>query len=144
MTTPTFCQLPDDPEWWSDPSFVACEKRPPISLTATTDGNAPDDGYVRMMLDTLSRIDALVLAAAELILDNYSYEHFKGLDVDEALLVKEETPEAIANAVTLVSIWFNDSDGDSFELSFSAPWDDQHSFDVEFDSGDATCCAVNG
>ena len=144
MTTPTFRQLPDDAEWWSDPSYLASETRPLISLTATTDGNAPDEAYVRMMLDALSRIDALVLAAAELILDNYSYEHFKGLGVDEAFLVKEETPEAIAKAVTLVSVWFNDPDGDSFELSFSAPWDDHHSFDVEFDGGDATCCAVNG
>lgn len=144
MTTPTFRQLPDDTEWWSDPSFAVSETRPPISLTSTTDGNAPDDAYVQMMIDTLSRIDDLVLAAAELILDNYSYDHFKGLGVDEALLVKEETPEAIAKAVALVSVWFNDPDGDSFELSFSAPWDDHHSFDVEFDGGDATCCAVNG
>ena len=130
MTTPTFHKLPDDDEWWSDPSYVASESRPPISLTATTDGNMPDQAYIRMMLDTLPAIDALVLAAAELILDNYSYEHFKKLGVDESVLVKDETPEAIAKAVTLVSVWFNDSDGDSFELSFSAPWDDHHSFDV--------------
>ncbi|EMI43405.1 hypothetical protein RRSWK_04084 [Rhodopirellula sp. SWK7] len=96
------------------------------------------------MLDVLSGIDALVLAAAELILDNYSYSHFKDLGVDESLLVTEETPEAIAKSITLVSFWFNDTDGDSFELSFSAPWDRSHSFDVEFDGGDALCCAVNG
>lgn len=144
MTTPHFRQLPDDAEWWSDPTYVASTTRPPISLTTTTDGSAPDEAFVEMMLGTLSRIDALVLAAAELILDNYSYEHFKGLGVNESLLVKEETPAAIAKAVTLVSVWFNDPDGDSFEMSFSAPWDDHHSFDVEFDDGIPTCCAVNG
>ncbi len=144
MMMPAFRRLGDDAEWWSDPSYVVSETRPPIALTATTDGNPPDDAYVKMMLDTLSEVDVLVLAAGALILDNYSYEHFQKLGVDESLLVKEESPSAIARAVTLVSAWFHDADGDSFELSFAAPWDDHHSFDVEFDGGEATCCSVNG
>lgn len=143
MNTPSFEQLPDDPEWWGDPNYTVAHNRPAIQLLATTDGNAPDPDYAENIVATLSDIDSLILAAAELILDNYSYDHFKSLGVPEASLVKDETPEAIAAAVTLKSIWFNDSDCESFEMSFSAPWDDHHSFDVEFDGGEATCCAVN-
>lgn len=144
MNAPSFEQLPDDPEWWGDPNYIVADSRPAIQLVATTDGDAPDSGYTANIVTTLADIDALILAAAELILDNYSYDHFKSLGVPESSLVKDETPEAIAGAVTLKSIWFNDSDCESFEMSFSAPWDDHHSFDVEFDGGEATCCAVNG
>ena len=144
MTEPRFEQLPDDAEWWGDPAFEVVESRPPIQLVAVTDGEPPVPRYTSNVVRYLADVEALVLQAAALILENYSYQHFRDLGVSEAVLVKEETPEAIARAVTLQSIWFFDSDCESAELSFSVPWDDQHLFSVEFESGEATCCSVNG
>ena len=79
------------------------------------------------------------------MLENYSFDHFKKLGVDEALLV-EETAEAIASAVTLIGLFFFDFDGniEEFEASFTVPWDPHHSFDIEHEGGEPTCCAVNG
>ena len=144
MIAPKFEQLPDDAEWWGDPAFRVAEGRPPIQLVAVTDGDPPDSRYAANIVRYLIDVDALILRASVLILDNYSYQHFRELGVAESSLVKEETPEAIAQAVTLQSVWFFDSDCESAELSFSVPWDDQHLFSVEFDSGEATCCSVNG
>ena len=85
-----------------------------------------------------------ITKASEEILDNYSYEHYKGLGVSEENLEKEETTEAISKRVTLSSIWFFSESCEDFELSFEVPWDDHHSYDVEFEENEASCCAVNG
>ncbi len=64
--------------------------------------------------------------------------YFANIGVPKSRLV-DETPAAIATAATLESAWFNDSEAQSFELSFSVPWDDNHSFDVEFENGRRVC-----
>ena len=143
MNQPAFVRNPEESAWWRDAAFVVADSRPPIELVATTDGARPDDRYVAAILARLEDLDALVLAAAELVLDNYSYDHFQSLGVAESRLV-EETPTAVAAAIRLQCAWFESSDGAEFELSFSAPWDDHHSFDVAFEDSEAVSCSVNG
>ncbi len=53
-------------------------------------------------------------------------------------------PEAISKRAVLRSVWFMSEQCDEFEMSYELPWDEYHSYDVEFESGEATCCAVNG
>ena len=141
---PAFVQDTDDPTWWTDEEFVVAPARSAISLTAVTDEEAPDDEYVDSILRILGRIDQVVLAASELILDNYSYDHFKALGIDDDLLLKDETAAGMSQVVILTSAVFEDPDGSVFELSFEVPWDDEHSFDVTFEDGRPVCCAVNG
>jgi len=91
----------------------------------------------------IADVEPLVLRSAELILDNYSYDHFRKLGVDEDKLV-EETPEAVAAAVTLTELSYFDVHGGVFEASFRAPWDPHHHFDVEHEEGEPISCAVTG
>ncbi len=132
-----------DPEWWTNDKFHLGDSRPPIRVTVTTGGDPPDARYVQAVTQRLTRIDALVLAAAPLILRNYDRAYFANIGVPKSRLV-DETPAAIATAATLESAWLSDSEAQSFELSFSVPWDDNHSFDVEFENGEPTRCSVNG
>lgn len=144
MNTPKFKVLPDDAEWWCDEKFAISATLQPIRLSVNTEGNAPSEISTTNIMETLTRIDKLILAASGLILQNYCYDHFKSLGVNEKLLVKNETPEAIAKVVILREASFSESQRDSFELSFIAPWDIYHTFDVEFEDGEAKYCAVNG
>jgi hypothetical protein len=84
------------------------------------------------------------LAASDLILENYSYEHYKNLGVEESLLIPGESAEEMARVATLQSIRFFDEDAESCEMSFSVPWDHHHSYDVEFEDGEPVTCSVNG
>ena len=127
---------------WSQPEYVITSVHA-VSLTVTTLGEAPTPDELQTVQSQLDSWADLISAAAPLILENYDYAHFKALGVDESLLVAE-TPEAIAAAARLESVWFNDASGESFELSFTVPWDDHHSFDVEFAGGVPICCSVNG
>ena len=137
-----FEQNPDDPNWWTavDCLFGECES---VELTVVTDGSSPDDATVGDLSAVAKDTGKYILAAAELILDNYSREHFASLGVDESLLVNE-TVDEIANAVTLKSVLVTNAAEKTFEMSFTAPWDSHHSFDVEFENGGAGTCAVNG
>lgn len=130
-------------DWWSCTSFRLRPESDPVRLTLTSE-TEPDQTYIDRALSVLESVDDLRLKAAMHILDNYSYEHFKGLGVDDALLLKDETPEAMRDVAKLESVWFNESECGDFEMSFSVPWDDHHSFDVEFEGGEAVCCSVNG
>lgn len=57
----------------------------PIRLTLTSD-DKPSASYVSDAIAKLKQIDSLIIAACELILDNYSYEHYKRLGVPEERL----------------------------------------------------------
>ena len=137
-----FEQNPDDPTWWTDTDclFGECES---VELTVVTDGSSPDDATVDELSAVAKEANKYIHAAAELILENYSREHFASLGIDESLLVNE-TVDEVANAVTLRSMLVTDAAEKTFEMSFTAPWDSHHSFDVEFENGDAETCAVNG
>ena len=137
-----FEQNPDDPNWWTDSDCLFGEYES-VELTVETTGEAPDDATLSEVSSIADEARKYILAAAELILENYSYEHFADLGVDKSLLV-DETVEDVANAVALVSVFFTNAREKMFEMSFTAPWDPHHTFDVDFENGNAETCAVNG
>lgn len=128
---------------WTCTSFRLTPESEPISLTLVSE-TKPSQGYIESAIGVLNSIDDRVLMASALILENYSYEHFRDLGVDETLLLKDETPEAMSKVAKLKSVWFDGSTCENFEMSFTVPWDEHHSFDVEFEGGRAVCCSVNG
>ena len=130
-------------ESWICNTYHVSPARPNVCVTLSAE-NRPTPEYVAMAISVLSDVEPLILKASELILDNYSYEHFRKLGVDESLLLKEENAEAMSRVVTLLSAWFLNPTCEEFELSFSVPWDLHHVFSVEFDRDKAICCAVNG
>ena len=133
----------EDEDVWVVDGFQISDPRPPIRISVNKEGSPPSIDEIAKIEKITADIEPLILRAAELILDNYSYDHFKKLGIDESKLA-EETPEAIAAAVTLIELSFFDVDGGGFEASFTAPWDPHHSFDVEHEESEPTCCAVNG
>jgi hypothetical protein len=139
--TITFDEQEDD--CWTCTSFEVVHRRPAIRLTLTSDIE-PTASYISAVIEKLKYLDGLIKSASELILDNYSYEHYKGLGVSEDRLEREETPEAISRRALLRAVWFMSEQCDEFELSFELPWDAYHSYDVEFENSEPTCCAVNG
>lgn len=132
-----------DDDAWICNTYHVSPARANVCVTLSAK-DRPTPEYVAKAVSVLSDIEPLILSASGLILDNYSYEHFKKLGVDESLLLKEENAEAMSRVVTLLSAWFLDPGCEEFELSFSVPWDLHHVFSVEFDGGEAICCAVNG
>lgn len=133
----------EDENVWVVAEFQVSASRPPIRISVNKEGSPPSIDEIAEIEKITADIELLILRASELILENYSYEHFKKLGVDDSKLV-EETSEAVAAAVTLTELSFFDIDGREFEASFTAPWDPYHSFDVEHEEGKPTCCAVNG
>lgn len=132
-----------DDDAWICNDYVVSPSRPSVCVTLTAE-NKPSPEYVAAAVGVLSNIESLIMKASELILENYSYEHFKKMGIDEALLLKEENAEAMSKVVNLLSAWFLNPSCDEFELSFAVPWDPYHVFSVEFDQGQAICCTVNG
>jgi hypothetical protein len=128
---------------WTCTSFAFKSAHSPARLSLFS-RSKPDESYITKVTDVLGNIEGLISKACVLILQNYSYEHFHELGVKEDLLLKEETPDAMSKVVKLVEVSFCDQDCEEYELSFSAPWDDYHSFDVEFKNQEAISCAVNG
>lgn len=133
----------EDEDTWLLPAVQLLSGRAPVDVRVFSEERPAAEDVLASISGVLSSIASFVPKAAELILENYSYEHFKKLGVPESKLVGE-TPEAVAAAVTLDGIYFFNPEEGSFELSFSAPWDPHHSFDVEFEDGEATGCSVNG
>lgn len=133
----------EDEDTWTIQSVNLTEPRNSISLTVFSESGKPSSEMTERIQKSFSDLDALILDAATHILDNYSYEHFKKLGVPEERLVPEDVT-AVAAAVVLQSIYVFNPDENGFEMSFTAPWDDHHSFDVEFEDGKVITCAVNG
>ena len=115
---------------------------PPVSLDWNGEA-APSTEEIENLEKFIANIHTLFSSSAELILENYSYDHFKELGISEDKLV-EETAEAVSAVITLKHIRIYDLDGGEFELSFIVPWDPHHSFDVEYEENKAECCSVNG
>ena len=130
-------------DWWTCTEYYVKQRNETIRLTFTSD-DQPSELYINKVLEKLEEIDQLALLAATEILGNYSYEHYKNLGVPEEKLEKDESPEAICKRAVLISAWFMSEDCDAFELSFELPWDDYHSYDVEFENNTPICCSVNG
>ena len=85
----------EDEDVWVVDGFQISDPRPPIRVSVNKEGSPPSIDEIAKIEKITADIEPLILRAAELILDNYSYDHFKKLGVDESKLV-EETPEAIA------------------------------------------------
>ena len=133
----------EDEDVWVIDGYAVSGSRPAIRISVNKEGSAPTIDEFKKIEKMISDIEALILKAAALILDNYSYDHFKNLGVDESKLV-EETAEAVASAVILNELSFFDIENGGYEASFSTPWDPHHSFDVEHEEGEPAYCAVNG
>ena len=132
-----------DDESWICHAYQVSLQRPRICLTVNAESK-PESEQLDCVLHTLADIEELIRQASELILENYSYEHFKKLGIEESLLLKDETVHGMSKVVTLESAWFIDAACDEFELSFTVPWDSYHVFSVEFSDGEAVACSVNG
>jgi len=137
-----FEQHPDDPNWWVDSDCLFGDYES-VELIVETAGDTPCDEIISQLSGLASNTHHYVIAAAELILDNYSYEHFANLGIDRTLLV-DETIDDVANASKLESVLVTDAKKKNFEMSFAVPWDPHHSFDIQFKNENAESCAVNG
>lgn len=138
-----FSRFDDETDMWICENCQMPGARPPASVLVVTDGGEPDDAIKRAVGRVLTEVEGYIDAAGIYILDNYSRDYCRSLGIDEANLI-DETPEAVSAAATLQCLTVFGPDGDTFELSFSLPWDEYHSYDVEFKDGEPTWCAVNG
>lgn len=143
MAALNFNQDSEEPELWAAENVPVGEKRPPIHIMVQTDGETPSSECQKIVKALLSEMDDKILAAAELLLENYSYEHYKKLGVEDDHLLRDETPEGMANKAVLRALWLFDEDGDDYELWFTVPWDHEHTYDVEFENGEPIGCSVN-
>ncbi|HEY9271240.1 MULTISPECIES: thioredoxin domain-containing protein [Achromobacter] len=138
-----FTQDPEEPDLWAAENVAAGKGRPPIHVMIQTDGEEPDSSASKVVKAIIDDLDDQILAAAELLLENYSYEHYKKLGLDDNQLPQEETAEAMAQHAVLRALWLFDEDGDGYELWFTLPWDPVHTYDVEFEDGAPVSCSVN-
>lgn len=141
--TPIFEQDLDDHEEWFCDDFEITEDQS-TGVGIQTDGQAPDSQLVDAIRLILTDLPGLKLQAAELILEQYySKQALLNSGVDEELL-PEETAPALAEVLKLELATFRADDLNSFELDFGLPWDDEHSFNIEFEEGQARTFAMNG
>jgi hypothetical protein len=141
--TPIFEQDPDDEEEWFCDDFEIAEDRS-TGVGIQTDGQAPSSQLVDAIRLALTDLPRLSLQAAELMLDEYySKQELLDAGVDEKLL-PDETAPALAEVLELDLATFRADDLESFELDFSLPWDAEHSFNVEFEAGQAQSFTMNG
>lgn len=138
-----FTQDPEEPDLWAAENVPVGEGRPPIHVMIQTDGEEPDGAASKVVKAIIDNLDEQILAAADFLLDNYSYEHYKKLGIEDGQLLREETAEAMADKAVLRALWLFDEDGDGYELWFTLPWDPVHTYDVEFEDGTPVSCSVN-
>ncbi|MFH5805668.1 hypothetical protein [Alienimonas sp. DA493] len=135
----------EDEDVWVAEDAALPGGRPAVRVSVIrSDGQgAPTPVEVAAIELVLSNIDAVIAADAVLLLRNYSRDHFQSLGVPEDRLV-EETPEAVAAAVTLEEVAFFDLAAGEYETSYALPWDERHVASVEHEQGEPTSCAFNG
>ena len=83
-----FTQDPEEPDLWAAENVAAGEGRPPIHVMIQTDGEEPDGAASKVVKAIIDNLDEQILAAAEFLLDNYSYEHCKKLGIEDDQLLK--------------------------------------------------------
>jgi hypothetical protein len=134
-------------DWWIYTATPSAPNSTPFELTLTS-VDEPDVDYLQTANKLVSGVDVLCLKAATLIVQNYSCDRFKAcfeeLGLDYSVLLKDETPEGMQKVAQLEAVTICDSACRNFEMSFALPWDLEHSFDVQFQDGEPTHCAVNG
>ncbi|MGE8589576.1 MAG: hypothetical protein ACN6OD_09290, partial [Alcaligenes sp.] len=100
-----FNQDPEEPDLWAAENVPVGDGRPPIHVMIQTDGEEPDSGASKVVKAIIDNLDDHILAAAEFLLDNYSYEHYKKLGLEDDQLLQEETAEAMAEKAVLRALW---------------------------------------
>lgn len=143
MTSLNFKQDPEEPELWAAENVPFADDLPPIHIMVQTDGEEPSAECLQGVRKLLKSLDDKVLAAAELLLENYSPDRFRKQGLDDDQLLADETPEGMARSAVLRAMWLFDEDCEDFELWFTLPWDDEHTYDVEFESGEPVGCTIS-
>ncbi|OZI67129.1 hypothetical protein [Bordetella genomosp. 11] len=143
MAQLTFSQDPEEPELWAVENVMYAVDRPPIHVMVQTDGEMPSRECQQALLALLDLLNDKVLEAADLLLEHYSPDECEKMGMDPARLPRSETPEAMAEVAVLRALWLFDESCEDFELWFTVPWDDEHTYDVEFEGGEAVACTLN-
>jgi hypothetical protein len=143
MTLLNFIQDPEEPELWAAENVAFAPGRPPIHIMVQTDGDTPTRDCQKALQRLLGVMEDKVLAAADLLLEHYSLEECQKLGIDTADLPPDDTPESMARAAVLRALWLFDEDCEDFELWFTMPWDHEHTYDVEFESGEPVSCTLS-
>lgn len=143
VATLNFIQDPETPELWTAANVEAGPGRPPIHVMVQTDGDEPGPDASRAVRGLLASLDEQVLAAADFLLDHYQPEAWLKRGIDPSRWLRAEDAEAMAGCATLRAIWLFDESAEDYELWFTVPWDDRHTYDVEFDSGQPVGCSVS-
>jgi hypothetical protein len=138
-----FSQDPEEPELWAVENVMYAVDRPPIHVMVQTDGEMPSRECQKVLLALLDGLNEKVLEAAELLLEQYSREECEKFGIDPARLPRKDTPEAMAQVAVLRALWLFDESGEDYELWFTVPWDQEHTYDVEFEGGEAVACTIN-
>ncbi|OZI26559.1 hypothetical protein CAL26_04335 [Bordetella genomosp. 9] len=138
-----FNQDPEEPELWAVENVMYAVDRPPIHVMVQTDGETPSRECQKVLLALLDGLSDKVLEAAELLLEQYSRDECEKMGIDLARLPRQDTPEAMAEVAVLRALWVFDESGEDYELWFTVPWDQEHTYDVEFEGGEAVACTVN-
>lgn len=143
MANLNFTQDPEAPDLWAAENVPAGPGRSPIHVMVQTDGEAPSAQASQKVRELLAELDELVLAAADFLLDGYSPEHWLKQGIDPTQWLPKESAEAMAGCAVLRALWLFDETGEGYEMWFTLPWDDVHTYDVEFDGGEPVGCSVN-
>ncbi|ARP80286.1 hypothetical protein CAL12_05195 [Bordetella genomosp. 8] len=138
-----FNQDPEEPELWAVENVMYAVDRPPIHVMVQTDGETPSRECQKVLLALLDGLSDKVLEAAELLLEQYSRDECEKMGIDLARLPRKDTPEAMAEVAVLRALWVFDESGEDYELWFTVPWDQEHTYDVEFEGGEAVACTIN-
>jgi len=143
MVDPHFVQDHEEPELWAAELVSYAAGRPPIHVMMQTAGEAPTAYGLRNLKTLLGVLDQRIEAAAELLLENYSREDWLEEGVPPEELPPGDSVSAMVGRATLRALWLFDEDAEDYELWFTLPWDDEHTYDVEFQGGQPVTCTVN-
>jgi hypothetical protein len=138
-----FTQDAEEPELWAVENVMFAVGRPPIHVMVQTDGEIPSRECQKAVLGLLDILEDKVLDAADFLLEHYSREECEKQGIDKSRLPRSESPEAMAEIAVLRALWLFDETCEDFELWFTVPWDHDHTYDVEFENGEAVGCTVN-
>ncbi len=143
MVDPHFVQDPEEPELWAAEQVSFASGRAPIHVMMQTAGEAPTAYGVQNLKALLATLEQHIEAAAELLLENYSREDWIEAGVPSAQLPPDDSVTQMVDRATLRAVWLFDEDAEDFELWFTLPWDDEHTYDVEFQGGLPISCTIN-
>ncbi|MFC4273546.1 hypothetical protein [Achromobacter aloeverae] len=143
MVDPYFVQDHEEPELWAAEQVSYAPGRPPIHIMMQTAGEAPTAYGLRNLKTLLGGLEQRIEAAAELLLENYSRDDWLEAGVPADQLPPGDSVPAMVRQATLRALWLFDEDAEDYELWFTLPWDDEHTYDVEFQGGEPVACSVN-